>query len=246
SQNSSASSENRNPIRLLQRSVALDPGYASALAALGHLYYYESGFGGGGEAARLRAKASLQRAVALDPGRIDAASDLINIESEEGELNRAYDDITKLLHQRPDSGAVHLVHSYVLWYAGLLDEAASECEKTRSLDAGTKDLASCAHIFTGLNRYDRARDYLKLLSGSEYQTAGEVEILLREGKYDAALQNLKSLSGKVNSYGRQLLEPCLLHRTRTAGEAVGVQKFRTGVMTDADPFPKYLLAGWYS
>src|SRR5207302_9123296 len=119
SQNSSASSENRNPIRLLQRSVALDPGYASALAALGHLYYYESGFGGGGEAARLRAKASLQRAVALDPGRIDAASDLINIESEEGELNRAYDDITKLLHQRPDSGAVHLVHSYVLWYAGL-------------------------------------------------------------------------------------------------------------------------------
>ena len=233
-------------IGLLQRSVALDPGYSSAWAALGHLYYYEIGFGGGGEAAKLRAKAALQRAVALDPDRVDAASDLINIKSEEGELDGAYDDITKLLRRRPDSGAAHLVYAYVLWYAGLLDEAASECEKTRSLDAGTKDLASCAHIFTGLNRYDRARDYLKLLSGSEYQTAGEVEILLREGKYDAALQNLKSLPGKVNFYGRQLLEPCLLHRTRTAGEAVGVQKFGAGLMADDDPFPKYLLAGWYS
>ena len=246
SQNSSVSSDNKNAIRLLQRSVALDPGYASALAALGHLYYYESGFGGGGEAARLRAKASLQRAVALDPGRIDAASDLINIESEEGELNRAYDDITKLLHQRPDSGAVHLVHSYVLWYAGLLDEAANECEKTRSLDAGTKDLASCAYVFMALNKYDRARDYLLLQSGTEYQTNGEVDILLREGKYDAALENLKSLSGTVYLYGGQLLEPCLAHRTPTAGEAVAAQQLGSGLMAGHDAFSTYYLAGWYS
>src|SRR5205085_10014374 len=76
--------------------------------------------------------------------------------------------------------------------------------------------------------------------------AGEVEILLRESKYDAALQNLKSLQGKVDFYGRQLLEPCLLHRTRTARDAVGMQKFGAGLMADDDPFPKYLLAGWYS
>ena len=248
-QNSSFSSGNKNAIRLLQRSVALDPGYSSAWAALGHLYYYEIGFGGGGgggKAAKLRAKAALQRAVALDPDRMDAASDLINIKSEEGELNEAYDDITKLLRRRPDSGAAHLVYAYVLWYAGLLDEAASECEKTRSLDAGTTDLASCAHVFTGLNTYDRAHDYLKLVSGTEYQAAGEVQILLREGKYDAALQNLKSLPGTVNFYGRQLLEPCLLHRTRTAGEAAGLQKLGAGIMADDDPFPKYFLAGWYS
>jgi serine/threonine protein kinase/Tfp pilus assembly protein PilF len=235
-----------NAIRLLQRVVALDPGYASAWAVLGHLYYYEIGFQGGGEAAKSRAKAALQRAVALDPSRIDAASDLINIESEEGEQNKAYDDITKLLHHRPDSGAVHLVHSYVLWYAGLLDEAASECEKTRSLDAGTTDLASCAYVFMALNRYDRAREYLQLLAGSEFEKAGKVEILLREGKYDAALQTLKSLPGTVNFYGRQLLEPCLTHRPPTAGEAVAAQKLGSGLMADDDPFPKYFLAGWYS
>jgi serine/threonine protein kinase len=242
----SGEGSHNNAIRLLQRAVALDPGYTSAWAVLGHLYYYEIGFGGGGEAAKSRAKAALQRAVALDPGRIDAASDLINIESEEGELNRAYDDITKLLHQRPDSAAVHLVHSYVLWYAGLLDEAASACEKTRSLDAGTTDLASCAYVFMALNRYDRAREYLQLLAGSEFEKAGEVEILLREGKYDAALQTLKSLPGTVNFYGRQLLAPCLTHRPPTAGEAVAAQKLGSGLMADDDPFPKYFLAGWYS
>jgi eukaryotic-like serine/threonine-protein kinase len=242
----SAEGFHNNAIPLLQRAVALDPGYASAWALLGHLYYYEIGFGGGGEAAKSRAKAALQRAVALDPGRIEAASDLINIESEEGELNKAYDEIIELLHHRPDSGAVHLVYSYVLWYAGLLDEAASECEKTRSLDAGTTDLASCAHVFTALNRYDRAREYLQLLSGSEYEKGGEVEILLREGKYDAALENLNSLPGAVNLYGKQLLEPCLTHRSPTIEEALAAQKLGAGLMADDDPFPKYYLAGWYS
>jgi tetratricopeptide (TPR) repeat protein len=224
SQSSSFSSSNKNAIQLLQRAVALDPGYATAWAGLGHLYYYDSGFGNGGEPATLRAKAALQRAVALDPGRIEAASDLINIELEEGELNRAYDDITNLLHQRPDSGKVHLVHSFVLWQAGLLDESASECEKTRTLDSGTTDLASCGYLFMALGKYDRGREYFQLQSGNEYEKAGAVEIFLREGKEDQALQELKSLPMTTAFYGRPILEPCLQRPTtgkRRCGRATG-------------------------
>jgi tetratricopeptide (TPR) repeat protein len=212
--------------------VAIDPGYASAWAALGHFYYYE------GE--RSRAKAALQRAVALDPSRIEAASDLINMESEEGDLNHAYDDIANLLHQRPDSGAVHLVHSYVLWYAGLLGEAESECEKTRSLDAGTQDLASCGHVFIALGKYDRAWEYFHLVSGTDYEKSGQVEILLREGKEEEALKNLKSLP-TTDVYGLQLLEPCLQHQPPPNG-GVGAQKIRSIVMADYDPGQKYGLA----
>jgi len=87
------------------------------------------------------------RAVASPLDEVRPRPSTNNMESEEGELNRAYDDITHLLHQRPDSGAVHLVHSYVLWYAGLLEESTSECEKTRSMDAGTTDLASWGYVF---------------------------------------------------------------------------------------------------
>jgi tetratricopeptide (TPR) repeat protein len=244
SQSSSFSSSNKDAIRLLQRAVALDPGYSSAWAELGHLYYYDSFGGGGGKEARLRAKAALQRAVALDPGHIEAASDLINIESEEGELNRAYDDITNLLHRRPDSGAVHLVHSYVLWYAGLLDEAASECEKTRSIDAGTTDLASCGNLFMALGKYDRAREYFQLQSGTEYEKSGQVEILLREGKDEEALKDLKSLRTTA-VYGRPLLEPGLEHQP-PPNEGVGAQEVRSRVMAGRDPGSKYSLAAWDS
>lgn len=232
SQGSSFSSENQTAIQLLQRAVALDPGYASAWAALGHFYYYES--------ARPRAKAALQRAVALDPSRIEAASDLINMESEEGDLNQAYDDILNLLHQRPDSGSVHLVHSYVLWYAGLLQEAESECEKTRALDAGTQDLASCGHVFIALGKYDRAREYFHLVSGTEYEKSGQVEVLLREGKEEEALKNLKSLPMTAD-FNRQLLAPCLQHQPPPNG-GVGAQKSRSIVMADYDPGIKYGLA----
>jgi DNA-binding winged helix-turn-helix (wHTH) protein/TolB-like protein/Tfp pilus assembly protein PilF len=245
SQSSSFSSRNKNAIQLLQRAVALDPGYATAWAEMGHLYYYESGLGNGGEPATLRAKAALQRAVALDPGRIEAASDLINIELEEGELNRAYDDITNLLHQRPDSGKVHLVHSFVLWEAGLLDESASECEKTRTLDAGTTDLASCGYLFMALGKYDRGREYFQLQSGNEYEKAGGVEISLREGKKDEALQELKSLPMTTAFYGRPILEPCLQRQPPTNGDVAG-QQVRSTLMADHDPFAKYFLAAWDS
>ncbi|HXH68557.1 MAG TPA: winged helix-turn-helix domain-containing protein [Candidatus Limnocylindrales bacterium] len=239
SQDSPFSSENNTAIQLLQRAVALDPGYASAWAALGHFYYYEGGLGGGGEIARARARAALQRAVALDPNRIEAASDLINMESEEGDLNQAYDHIANLLHQRPDSGAVHLVHSYVLWYAGLLAEAEAECEKTRALDAGTQDLASCGNVFMALGKYDRAREYFHLVSGTEYEKSGQVEILLREGKEEEALKILKSLPA-TEAYGL-LLVPCLEHAP-PPNEGVEAQKMRSMVMAAPDPGIKYLLA----
>jgi len=246
SQSSSFADSNKEAIRLLQRAVALDPSYASAWAALGHSYYYNIGFGGGGEAAKLSAKAALRRAVALDPERVDAASDLINIESEEGDLNGAYDDIRRLLRQRPDSGSAHLVYAYVLWYAGLLDEAAGECEKSRSLDPGTTDLASCGSVFMALGRYDRAREYLQLVSGAEYERAYLVEILAREGKREEALQVLKTLPRAPSFfYGRPLLEPCLAQRP-TPNSDPDIQKLRSGLMADDDPGQKYLLAAWDS
>jgi eukaryotic-like serine/threonine-protein kinase len=229
----------REPIRLLERAVALDRGYAAAWARLGHLYYYEAGsLGHSGTAGRLRAKAALQKAVALDPEQIQAAADLINMEEEEGELNRAYDESSTLLRQRPNSGAVHLVRAYVLWYPGLLDEASQECEKARSLDPGTVDLASCGHIFLAAGRYDRAMDYYRLEAGNDFEKGGEVEVLVREGKQEAALQVVRTL-GMEPFYGRQLLEPCLQHRP-LAEIAAGAEPVHAATMAQPDPFPKYM------
>jgi DNA-binding winged helix-turn-helix (wHTH) protein/TolB-like protein len=232
---------NDEAIRLLQRAVALDPGYASAWAALGHLYYYESSTN---QSNRRMAKAALQRAVSLDSNRFDAASDLINIESEEGQLNQAYDDSMSLLRRRPDSGDAHLVYSYVLWYAGLTKEAAAECEKTRSIDAATTDLATCSNIYMALGQYSRARDYLQLESGTGYQKGIEVDIFLREGKGAEALKSLQSLP-QDDSLGRELLEPCLQNHPSTINGATA-QKVRAKIMAVDDPYMKYGLAAWDS
>src|SRR5262249_55830883 len=48
SSGSSFASGLKDAIKLLERAVVLDPGYASAWATLGHNYYYDIGFGGGG------------------------------------------------------------------------------------------------------------------------------------------------------------------------------------------------------
>ncbi len=245
---SNGSSFDRESILLLERAVALDRGYAAAWARLGHYYYYQSGSSAtGGESARLNAKAALQRAVALDPEQVQAAADLINMEEEEGELNRAYDETSSLLRRRPNSAAVHLVNAYVLWYPGLLDEAAGECEKARSLDAGTVDLASCGHVFVAQGRYDRARDYFQLEAGTEYERGSQVEILLRQGKQEAALNSLRSLeSGAFYfSNGRALLEPCLQHRP-PAQIAAGAQPTFVALMADDDSYSKYVLSAWNS
>jgi len=241
----SSDSSYEEGIRLLERAVALDRSYAAAWARLGHLYYYESsGLGHGGMAGRLRTKAALQKAIALDPEQIQAAADLINMEEEEGELNRAYDQTSNLLRQRPNSGAVHLVRAYVLWYPGLLDEAAQECEKARSLDPGTIDLASCGNIFLAAGRYDRAMDYFQLEAGNDYEKHGEVEVLLRQGKQDAALDLVRTL-GMEPFYGRQLLEPCLQHRS-PAEIAAGARPVHAATMALQDPFPKYNGSAWNS
>jgi hypothetical protein len=92
-----------------------------------------------------------------------------------------------------------------------------------------------------LGKYDRAREYFQLQSGNEYEKAGGVEIFVREGKKDEALQELKSLS-MTAFYGRPLLEPCLRHRPPAKGDVPG-QQVRSVLMAGHDPFPKYVLAG---
>jgi hypothetical protein len=96
-----------------------------------------------------------------------------------------------------------------------------------------------------LGKYDRAREYFQLQSGTEYEKAGRVELQLREGKYSEALQDLKSLP-TTDFFGRRLLEPCLQHQFRSAKEGVAAEQERSALMADHDPFPKYLMAAWDS
>jgi hypothetical protein len=78
---------------------------------------------------------------------------------------------------------------------------------------------------------------------TEYEKPGELEILVREGKQDEALQSLTFLP-TAGLFGRQLMEPCLRHRPPSKGAVAAAQKLRSELMENDDPFPKYLLGAW--
>jgi TolB-like protein len=124
----------REAIPMLERSAALDPTYAPSWVALARRHYHNAEYGGGGEAARARALAAVGRALALDPQLPEAVSTAVILRTETGDLNGAYDDAARMLASRPDGAEAHYTVSYVLRYAGLLDEAAGQCERALALD----------------------------------------------------------------------------------------------------------------
>src|SRR3984893_17816140 len=120
---------NREAIAMLARSVAIDPSYAPAWSALGLRYYFDGEYSNGGEAMLQRSEAACERAVALDPNLMSAATQLITGHVDHGELGKAFKEAQSLVNRRPENGEAHFALSYVLRYAGLLDESARECEK---------------------------------------------------------------------------------------------------------------------
>src|SRR5271163_3557772 len=159
---------NKDAIAVLEHVVGEDPGYAPAWEALGQRCYYDSIYGGGGEQMFQRSNAAYERALALDPNRVAAASNLITNRVERGDLGRAYDAATDLVRRRPQSADAHFALSYVLRYAGMLEQAMRECNKARELDPGNFSFRSCAWAFLELGKTDRAVDFVHLDAGSEW------------------------------------------------------------------------------
>jgi len=177
---------NRGAIKMLERSVQLDPDFAPGWHLLGLRYYYESLYGGGGEVPYRKARSSYERSLELDPNQVDAAANLVILRTEDGEFEKAYEDATALVRRRPDAPEAHHTLGYVLRYAGLLEEAARECDTALSLDPKNYRWRSCALNFILLGRYDRARQFIALDAGSYWANNVTVGLLLRENKLEDA------------------------------------------------------------
>jgi len=183
---------NKQAIALLERAVQLDPTYAPAWSLLGQRHYYDGGYSDGGIAAIERAVADHRKALSLDPDLILSRRGLIVNLTESGNLTAAYEQARAFLASRPDSGDAHFTVSYVLRYAGLLNEAVRECQTALSLDPTNQRLRSCAIVFMQLNDSARARQYLQLDAGSEWSHSLEMSLLLHKGKLDEIERSTRS------------------------------------------------------
>ncbi|MGA2855751.1 MAG: protein kinase [Candidatus Sulfotelmatobacter sp.] len=223
---------NKEAITILQFSVGLDPTYAPAWEALGQRYYFDSLYGGGGEDMFQRSNHAYERALTLDPNRVMAASNLIAMRVERGELGRAYDAATDLVRRQPQSADAHFALAYVLRYAGMLDQSAQECNAARALDPGNFSFRSCAWSFLEMGKTDRAMDYVHLDAGSEWAAWVTPYIYLAEGNIAEARAAAKNM-GKASSYHRELMEACTAAQ-RPADLPRIVKETEASVMTEPD------------
>jgi tetratricopeptide (TPR) repeat protein len=151
---------NKDAIAVLEHVVQIDPNYAPAWEALGLRYYIDSAFGDGGEPMFKRSNSAYERALALDPNLPLAASQLITNRAERGELIDSYAEAAALVKRRPESISAHSALAYVLRYAGLLTESASESNTALALDPGNNSLRSCAWAFLYLGQLQKAIEFV--------------------------------------------------------------------------------------
>jgi serine/threonine protein kinase/DNA-binding winged helix-turn-helix (wHTH) protein len=201
---------NKEAIGMLQKAVELDPNYAPAWVALSTRYYYEASYGTGGEEMMERSDAAAERALAIDHENIAASASLILQHAEKGQLAKAYQEADGLVYRRPDSGDAHFILAYVLRYAGLLQEAADQCETALSLDPHNPGWRSCSGVFLLRGDYQRSLDYVRLDQGSEWSQAHVIDALLREGNEKEALLIDPSHIAQWQSYS--MLMACVQHR----------------------------------
>ena len=236
--------QNREAVRMLERSVGLDPAFAPAWSALGKRYYYEEEYGAGATGTLSRTIPALRRALVLDPSLEDAAQQIVSLDTDAGRLVPAYREAKTMVENRPQSGFAHFTLSYVLRYAGLSKEAAQECETAMRLDPGNYQFRSCASIFLATGQFAKARDFLNLDAGSEWSNNVGLHMLLREGKTSEAVERLRKMPDSTFFHVRAL-QACY-ETPRPAGSQQILEQFEKEIFAYSDPEPKFSQAAVFN
>jgi DNA-binding winged helix-turn-helix (wHTH) protein/TolB-like protein len=223
---------NQSAIRNLEESVSLDSAYAPAWGELGWRYYIDFHYGNRGEAVLAKSLEAYKRQSELDP---DTPPVWTNIRVEQGDLKGAYDQAAKFLRRRPDLSIAHFGMSYVLRYAGLLDEAGKECDAALALDPGFNGFRSCAVPLILQGDYAHAQTYISLDEG--FGAIMRMRIALRTGNSAAVLA--ESNAAMQSGYGRTddqltFLRVCLKHAPQ-AEISKAAAKFEADPVASRDP-----------
>lgn len=154
---------NKDGIALLERSLALDPGYAPAWLALGAHYYNEADMVTGNQETFVKCIAAFERAHQLDPNLLSASTWLIGTRRVYGDLAVSFMQVQELAQKRPRRAEVHLLLAQLLRSAGALEQAAHECEITHQLDAEL--WTDCFVLYIYMGDFAKARQEIDRSSG---------------------------------------------------------------------------------
>jgi eukaryotic-like serine/threonine-protein kinase len=238
---------NREAIAMLERASTIDPDHADTWASLGRRYYDEGQYGGGGSDAFRQSEAALRQALALDPDHISAAVELLVLQIDAGRLQDGYEIARRLVARRPDSGQAHFALGTVLRYGGLHEDSARECDEAISRDPTNPAFRTCSATFIQLGRYDRALDFVRLDSGSEWARLVTRWVYQRLGRRDDAREQHRQQSpgyphGMAPASLHGFIARCLSDAVPAAAGPLSDDEVRT-FLTLRDSEPLYFFAG---
>jgi tetratricopeptide (TPR) repeat protein len=231
---------NKDGIALLERSLAIDPGYAPAWLALGVHYYHDADMATGDQETFSKCIAAFERAHQLDPNLLIASTWLIGTRRVYGDLAVSFMQVQELARKRPRRAEVHLLFAELLRSAGALEQGARECEITHQLDP---DLwTDCFVLYIHMGDLVRARHEIDRSSG-EFSSFILGHILLREGRVEEALPRLKMIPMGISNY--ELVGDCLSDPSTPKCLATA-ERTEKGFLTVPDPDAWYFGAALFA
>lgn len=228
---------NKAAIAYLNESVTHDPDYAPAWVELGWRYYLDAEYSDGGELAYWKSADANTRAQALDP---NGTANSVALKTEHGDLQGAFDEAQRLLSRRPDASVSHYQAAYVYRYAGLLDQAAQECDAALTIDPGYFFLRSCSKVFMYKGDYRHAQAFVDLDGSSGWSVRQRMQFALRQKNYAEAL-SLAAIAVESGYNDSQIVAARLQHSPATKLDTIGTQQEAYAVK-ESDPEEKYEIA----
>jgi DNA-binding winged helix-turn-helix (wHTH) protein/TolB-like protein len=224
---------NLHGIRMLEEAVRIDPAFSAAWSALAARYNYDAVYGDGGQPAQSRSREAALRALEEDPAQVDAAQQLVVLQVESGELAPAYRQARGLLDRRGRSADAHFALSYVLRYAGMLEDAERHCDIALALDPHNYAWRSCAFAFITDAKPARAAGFVALDQGSYWSDLVSVLLRLREGDRTGALRHARALPPE--GADRRFLVACLQEDTGAVEASAAAFEHRWRRLRDPEP-----------
>lgn len=232
---------NKTATAALNEAVSEDPGYAPAWVELGWRYYLDAEYSDGGEKAYKASTEASARAAALDP---NGTANSIAIKVEHGDLEEGYDEARGLVSRRPDAPAAHFQMAYVYRYAGLLDEAARECNVALTIDPGYFLFRSCSKVFMYKGDYARGQVFLDLDGNSGWSIRQRMHFALRQQEYPLSLA-LAMIAVQSGYKDAEVILAALEHKSNAALRAVAARE-EADAERQSDPEVKYEVATMFA
>ncbi len=138
-------------IKMLQKSIEIDPAYALTWAHLGRAHTANASFELGGRDEYSAAQVAYEKALSIQPDLIEARIYMANRLTDTGRVENAVPLLREAAKTHPNHAEVHWELGYAYRFGGMLRESIAECRRARELDPGVKLTTSTlnAYLYTG-------------------------------------------------------------------------------------------------